>query len=94
MELSQVKVGQTVKLARADNLFYHFYIGAVGVVTEVDGHHVHVRFTEGEHEGKTDYGRADGLDLVVVVEDVAPATVKQAIAKVESALAELKALVG
>lgn len=93
MELSQVKVGQTVKIARAD-LFYHQYVGCNALVTAVDSDHVHVVMTSGDDIGETDYGRPAGLELVSQAAGTGPTTIKEAIEKVEAALAELKALVG
>ncbi|QYW06571.1 hypothetical protein uav_039 [Pseudomonas phage UAVern] len=88
MELSQVKIGQKVRIGGAA-LFHGYNVGLTGVVSLIDGDYVTVDLDDGDN----DYGYARGLELI---EDVgtAPSTVKEAIAKVESALAELKALVG
>ena len=92
METRDVKIGQKVTVARAE-LFYAYNLDNTGTVTVIDGDYITVNFNDGGH----DYGYASALDLVQDVVPVVPvvaANVKEAIAKVESALAELKALVG
>lgn len=88
MELSQVKIGQKVRIS-GNALFHGYNVGLTGVVSGIDDTYVTVDLDDGDN----DYGYARGLELV---EDVgtAPTSVKEAIAKVEAALAELKALVG
>lgn len=90
MEARDVKIGQKVTVARAA-LFYHWNVDKTGTVTTIDGDYITVKFDN--DDGNEDYGYASALDLV---QDVvfASTNVKEAIAKVESALAELKALVG
>lgn len=91
MNTQDVKLGQKVKCVRA-NLFYHFNVDKVGIVTLIDEEHITVRFEDGDE----DYGYATSLELVEDVATAKPvaANVKQAIADVEAALAVLKGLVG
>lgn len=91
MEIEDVKVGQKVKI-KTGNLFYQFNVGLTGTVSRVDEEYVHVELDDGDD----DYGYARGLELIedIAKPHVASTSVKEAIAKVEAALAELKALVG
>ncbi|ATW58324.1 hypothetical protein CNR37_00117 [Pseudomonas phage ventosus] len=91
MQLEDVKVGQKVKI-KTGNLFYQFNVNKTGTVSRIDEEYVHVELDDGDD----DYGFAKGLELIedIAKPHVAPTSVKEAITKVEAALAELKALVG
>lgn len=89
MKHSELKVGQRVRVtAYHGGLFASEFEHEVGVVVSFCGDHVTCNFN-----GEEDYGRLGDVELVTDVATVAP-NIKAAIANVEKALAELKALVG
>lgn len=91
MRREEIKVGQRVRVtARHGGVFYSYNEGEVGTVEDVRAGSVWVRF---DHNGECDYGEFSDIELVTP-EVVAPATIKEAIANVEAALAVLKDLVG
>lgn len=101
MRLEDVKRGQRVRVvAPSGNLFYSYTEGCAGRVSYLDGDLVHVEFENGDD----DFGYAAGLELITDIQvkaptpssppEPTPASVKDAIADVEKALAVLKALVG
>lgn len=91
MQIENVKLGQKVVISD-NNLFYSYNIGKTATVSDIDGMYVTVVFEGGD----TDYGYAAGLRLIEPLQHPVQnsATIKEAIADVETALAALKALVG
>lgn len=91
MRREEIKVGQRVRVtALHGGVFYSYNRDQIGTVEDVTAGSVWVRF---DHNGERDYGDFNDIELVVP-EVVAPATIKEAIANVEAALAVLKGLVG
>lgn len=88
MEYANVQIGQKVRVTAADG-FYSRNIGKYGVVTSIENVSIHVAFDDGTR----DFGYANDLTLQSDSKPEA-ATIKEAIANVEAALAVLKALVG
>lgn len=94
MRREEIKVGQRVRVIGQDGgVFYSYNEGQIGTVEDVTAGSVWVRF---DHNNERDYGDFRDIELVTpeVPEIVAPATIKDAIANVEAALAVLKGLVG
>lgn len=88
MERADVQIGQKVRVTAAAG-FYSRNIGKYGVVTSIENVSIHVAFDDGTR----DFGYANDLTLQSDSKPEA-ATIKEAIANVEAALAVLKALVG
>lgn len=88
MERANVQIGQKVRVTAAAG-FYSRNIGKYGVVTSIENVSIHVAFDDGTR----DFGYANDLTLQSDSKPEA-ATIKEAIANVEAALAVLKALVG
>lgn len=94
MRREEIKVGQRVRVtAFQGGVFYSYNEHQIGTVEDVTAGSVWVRF---DHNGERDYGDFGDIELVapVAAPEVAPATIKDAIANVEAALAVLKGLVG
>lgn len=88
MERANVQIGQKVRVTAAAG-FDSLHIGKYGVVTSIENVSIHVAFDDGTR----DFGYANDLTLQSDSKPEA-ATIKEAIANVEAALAVLKALVG